>query len=347
MSIPEKGKISTIKMNIISKINQKFSNNIMLYENNLLIFSQNLTLYSLKTFEIISKLEFPERIYANKIEITPQNTILILSGTTLSSWQLDLNNNKLKHLFSIKNVYSFTQNKIKNEIILLIKSKFLCKLDYLGKILFSQIENLLIEYEYKIKKKSNENDDINIDEDSFNELEHITIVFESFNNYNHIFYLNGFSFSSDDPYEPYEYNENYITIYNIDNLEKIYDSNFETNSAYCFKKLSEKYFCDENTIYYFDFNKKEIIENYLLDKMYDILYLNKNNFLFYTQEKSLFIVDSNSLEIREKIDIKLAENEKLESLILYNNDNIKNIKFIGKIFSFHPYSNNIIIGELI
>ena len=321
MSIPENAQISTIKMNIISKINQKFSNNIMLYENNLLIFSQNLTLYSLKTFEIISKLEFPERIYANKIEITPQNTILMLSGTTLSSWQLDLNNNKLKHLFSIKNVYSFTQNKIKNEIILLIKSKFLCKLDYLGKILFSQIENLLIEYEYKIKKKSNENDDINIDEDSFNELEHITIVFESFNNYNHIFYLNGFSFSSDDPYDPYEYNENYITIYNIDNLEKIYDSNFETNSAY--------------------------IENYLLDKMYDILYLNKNNFLFYTQEKSLFIVDSNSLEIREKIDIKLDENEKLESLILYNNDNIKNIKFIGKIFSFHPYSNNIIIGEFI
>ena len=64
------------KLNVISKVNLNFIENIFIYQNNIWIYESDLILYNIDTLKIISTFKFPEDIISiRKIEITPQNEI--------------------------------------------------------------------------------------------------------------------------------------------------------------------------------------------------------------------------------------------------------------------------------
>ena len=250
------------KMNIITKYKCNYIDYMFIFQNNLLVYSGNFTLYNIDTLEIISQIQNQKDLMGiRKMEITPLNEILILSGGDLSLWKLNFKLNKMEHIFTVKKVYSFIQNKIKNEII--IYSKNFSIIDYSGKILFAQKENPIIEFEYKIKpKKTDEhnfecdNDEFEIDEDdnfyyfdyNNNEFEGdddsdvfsdaYKIIIELFNNNKNFFILEGETLSSGDPYEPCSYENYSISIYNSENCLQIYNSDFYDANL---KKITEKY----------------------------------------------------------------------------------------------------------
>ena len=107
------------KMNIITKYKCNYIGYMFIFQNNLLVYSRNFTLYNIDTLEIISQIQNQKDLMGiRKMEITPLNEILILSGGDLSLWKLNFKLNKMEHIFTVKKVYSFIQNKIKNEIII-------------------------------------------------------------------------------------------------------------------------------------------------------------------------------------------------------------------------------------
>lgn len=341
------------KMNIITKYKCNYIGYMFIFQNNLLVYSRNFTLYNIDTLEIISQIQNQKDLMGiRKMEITPLNEILILSGGDLSLWKLNFKLNKMEHIFTVKKVYSFIQNKIKNEII--IYSKNFSIIDYSGKILFAQKENPIIEFEYKIKpKKTDEhnfdcdNDEFEIDEDDnfyiYFDSSH-KIIIELFNNNKNFFILEGETFSSDDPYEPYSYENYFISIYNSENCLQIYNSDFYDANL---KKITEKYLCDNDLVYYFDFEKKKLKDGELEFKetIKEFYYIDDENVIIETCSNSLFIINTLKWEIKEKIEFNLNKNENLNNLLVYEKNNDKKRKFIGKIFSFNPFLSFFCIGE--
>ena len=344
------------KMNIITKYKCNYIDYMFIFQNNLLVHSGNFTLYNIDTLEIISQIKNQKDLACvRKMEITPLNEILILSGGDLSLWKLNFKLNKMEHIFTVKKVYSFVQNKIKNEII--IYSKNFSIIDYSGKILFAQKENPIIEFEYKIKpKKTDEhnfdcdNDEFEIDEDdnfyyfdyNNNEFEGddgsdvfsdaYKIIIELFNNNKNFFILEGETLSSGDPYEPCSYENYSISIYNSENCLQIYNSDFYDANL---KKITEKYLCDNGSVYYFDFEKREMKNGELEFKetIKEFYYIDDENVIIETCSNSLYIINTLKWEIKEKIEFNLNKYEYLEFLLVYEKNNNKKRKFIGKIFS--------------
>ena len=381
MELKENNQIKHQKLNMISKIKHDFIQNIFIYQNNILVFKNSFILYNVNTLEIISTFKIPnDMINIKKIEITPQNEILILSDYNFSSWKLNIKENKMENIFTIQKVYSFIQNKPKNEI--LINTIQFFKIDYSGKIIYYQKNKPIIEYEYKImpiKKYNDYNFNENYDDDNFNNdndynfnesydddnfnddndynsnesddydnfesnIDDIMIM-EIFNNNKNFFYFNGNRYSSGDPHEPWEYEEYFLSIYDYDNLTNIYGERFYYADL---KKLTEKYLYDGNVIYYFDFDKKELIKNNkFMNKIQQFYYFNEESFMCLTFSNSLLIVDSLKWEIKEIIDCKLNKNEYFESLLIIDNDNDKNKnnKFICHIHSTKTYFSYLLIGE--
>ena len=97
MELKENNQKKHKKLNIISKVTHKIIKNIFIYQNNILVFKNSFILYNSDTLEIISTFKIPkDMINIRKIEITPQNEILILSDYNFSSWKLNIKENKME-----------------------------------------------------------------------------------------------------------------------------------------------------------------------------------------------------------------------------------------------------------
>ena len=81
---------------------------------------------------------------------------------------------------------------------------------------------------------------------------------EFFNNNKNIIYLSGISYSSGEPYEPYEYDDYNLSIYEYNKFNEIFNSSFYNANL---EKLTEKHFYDGNLIFHFDFDKKQLIRD--------------------------------------------------------------------------------------
>ena len=364
MELKENNQTKHKKLNIISQVKHNYIRNIFIYQNNILVFKNRFILYNSDTLEIISTFKIPkDMIDIRKIEITPQNEILILSDYNISSWKLNIKENKMENIFTIQNVNSFIQNKPKNEI--LINSIQFFKIDYSGKIIYYQKFKPIIEYEYKIipikkyndynSNESYEDDNFNNDNDynsnesddydSFDDNNDDIMIMVFFNNNKNFFYLEGNRYLSGDLLEPCEYEEYFLSIYDYDNLTNIYNAGFYNADL---QKLTEKYLHDGNVIYYFDFDKKELIRDDTFEtEIQQFYYFNEESFICLTFSNSLLIVDSLKWEIKEIIDCKLNENEYFKSLLIIDNDNDKNKnnKFVCHVRSKITYCSYLLIGK--
>ena len=100
------------------------------------------------------------------------------------------------------------------------------------------------------RKKDNDYNYYKYEDDSFYD-DYGTMIMGFFYNNKNIFYLSGISYSSRDPYEPCEYDDYNLSIYEDNNFNEIFNSSFYNANL---EKLTEK--CNGNLMFHFDFDKK-------------------------------------------------------------------------------------------
>ena len=291
--------------------------------------------YDCKLLKLISTLKLP---FAPRIlDIIEENSLIIYKNSFLYYYTFNLKEHQLDFKFLISNIYIFKFLSIKKEILFLMNgiNNGWAKVDLTGQIIFYEKNKPNVSFAFK---KFGEYD-INIC-DAYNSSNYFHYL-SGFNQDKYFIYSFGYYLSSGDPYDDYEIEENSITIFLTENLTSLYETDFQ--GLYDFKKISDLYFADDSSIYYYDVKENKIKENYLYQGSY--YYINGTKFIVFIPPDTIYLIDLSNLEEKKKIKL----NEKNEDNNMHNigyfeeNGNEYLYLFVGSLIN-KIYTNRIVKG---
>lgn len=254
---------------------------------------QTMKIYDNNTFKEISTINLP--FIPNYSEIIEKNIFLMYKNEKLYIYKYNLKQNQLYFMFCVRNVLKYKYLSKRKEILVrLSQNEKYAKLNLEGKVTFHQGEEPIISFKYeKCKNKRRKKNEF------YSNIDYSFLT--SFDQDKYIITINGYSMSSDDPYDEdeYEYHDYYVNIFNSDNMKALYSTNYD----FCFEssKINDKLFSlFSGGIYYYDEIKNKIIfisEN-ISDKLF---YINNSIFGAFVQPDILYLIDLSNKNNNRKI----------------------------------------------
>lgn len=265
---------------------------------------QTIKIYDNNTFKEISTINLP--FIPKCSEIIEENIILMYKNEKLYLYKYNLKQNQLNFMFFVRNVLKYNYLSKKKEILLILShDEKYAKINLEGKVTLHEGEEPIISFKYeKCKNKRRKNNEFYSNTDYY--------FLTSFDQDKYIIIINGCTMSSEDPYDEYEYNNYYVSIFNSDNMKALYTTNYD----FCFEssKINDKLFSLINGgIYYYDEKKNEII--FINDNISGkLFYINNNIFGSFVQPDILYLIDLSNKNNNRKIRL----NDKYNAFFINN-----------------------------